>query len=410
MGETLHVTPVMPVDEHHIEYTLDQARVPGALVTSWVPTPTEFALLRMVPAFRGLVRRDPVRLHRRSVRRHFLPDILHDLALRTRGPGSSVPAHDDFFTRVDRQGAAAVNDSTSAIIGREFGSLHSFRQGKKVGAKCIYHLPTSDHGRLKQILCSEHQRYGNICTSTFDPREFDPHRLAMKAEEIALADMILCPSQFVRSTLLAANVPISKIAVQPFGFEQGWLNLPRPPSSKKVVLVGNISARKGAHRLLEVWKEIGAHKTHQLILVGDMHLTPAFLKDYRGMYHHIPKMPREKLRHVYLGADILVLPALAEGLALVILEAVSCGVTLLASKNSGAEGFLKPDEQAVLFDAQDNMALAASLEWALTKPDQARALGERARQMASDWSWSSYRKQLGQLLKPLMSDTAGASS
>ena len=400
--EILHVAPVVPVDEHHIEYALDRMKAAGRLYTSWLPTAMEQALLRNLPLYYQGVRREPVRLHFRDVHRQFMPDIRRSLSLLTRKADSVVEAHDYFFEEIDRRAAQAVGRGTTAVICREFGALHTFRAAHKAGAKCIYHLPTTHHQRLRQILDKESAQYPGVCDATFDPGEFTPRHLARKEEELALADIILCPSEFVKSSLLEAGVPEHKVVVIPFGSESGWLECKRPKSSGTFVLVGNISARKGAHRLIKAWSELGAHHTHQLLLVGDMHLSPTFLRRYEGTYRHLPKVNRDRLRDIYLSADALVLPALAEGFALVILEAMSCGTAILASNNSGAAGFLSDPMDARLFEAQDDDALKDTLMWAIRNPEALQQLGNSARQKAAGWTWNDFENRLISTLQAVL--------
>lgn len=402
MFEVLHVSPVMPVDEHHIEYALDKAGYPGTLETSWVPRPLEHSLMRMVPALRRTLRREPVRLHRRSLVRHLAPDIMRSYDLTVGTMPSVLAAHDAFFRRVDCAAACRIDSRTSAVVGREFGCLHSFRNAAKVDARRIYHLPTSHHQALRQILELEEAAFPGVCRSTFDKGEFQSGRLDDKLEEIALADRIVCPSAFVRQTLLDAGVADARIAVNPFGCEPSWIEEKRRPAGGIFLFVGNVSARKGAHRLLAAWKKLQAWRSHRLILVGDMHLSASFLNDYKGMYEHRPRMPREDLRDLYLSADALVLPALAEGFALVILEALSCGTPVLASLNSGAGGFLEDDKTARLFNAQDDDSLVTALDWALSHPSELEVLGQAGRVKAASHSWGRFERETVAVLRSVL--------
>ena len=396
------MAPVLPPDEHQIEYALDSAGHQGSLVTSWVPTALEYSMLRNVPAFRKRLRREPVRLRVRNVDRHVWPDVRRFIDISLRTFPSTLLAHDAFFERVDRHAQKLVSSDTRVIIGREFGCRLAFQRGREHDVSCVYHLPTVHHETLRGILGREQQLFPDICRSTFDPFEFQPQRLLNKRAEIDMADLILCPSQFVEQSLLNEGIEAEKIQVTPFGGEAAWLDVPRAlTASKTFVFVGNISARKGAHRLLQVWKQLGAYRTHNLLLVGEMHLKPAFLRDYAGLYQHLPRMPREDLRDIYLRADALVLPALAEGFALVIHEALSCGTPVLASQNSGAADFLN-GEQARLFTAQDNDSLAAALDWALGHPLELATMGVAGRLKARQWSWRSFKQLVQNKINALL--------
>ncbi|MDB6005214.1 MAG: glycosyltransferase [Prosthecobacter sp.] len=391
-NKIIHVAPVLPPDEHQIEYALDSAGHQGTLVTSWIPTTFEYAMLRNLPVFRKRLRREPVRLRLRKADRHAWPDIRRFIDINLRTYPSTLLAHDAFFERVDRHAQKLISSETRVVIGREFGCRLAFLRARENGVSCVYHLPTVHHETLREILGREQELFSDVCRSTFDPFEFQGERLLNKRAEIDMADAILCPSKFVEQSLLKEGIEAAKIKVAPFGGEAAWLDVPRAQgTSPTFVFVGNISARKGAHRLLQVWKQLQAYRTHKLLLVGEMHLKPSFLRNYSGLYEHLPRMPREDLRDIYLRASALVLPALAEGFALVIQEALSCGTPVLASQNSGAAGFLN-DEQARLFKAQDNDSLATSLEWALTHPAELAAMGEAGRLKARQWSWRSFKR------------------
>ena len=399
MKEILHVSPVMPVDERHIEYALDSAGVQGSLVTSWLPRKWEQRVFRAARPENIFLRREPLQLLQRHVMRQFTPDILRSFKLAT--GHSPIPCHDELFRRVDRASASLVTPSTRAVIGREVGCLESFSRAKEFRATCIYHMPTPHHDTVRAILARERSVFGDICRSTFDPLEFESKRVDDKIAELRLADHVWCPSQFVKTSLARTGMDPGKIAVMPFGGEVTWLQLQRPKPDGTFLLVGNISARKGAHRLLKAWKSLKAYRTNRLVFIGPMHLSPRFLKDYNGMYEHLPRMPRSKLARYYLRASALVLPALAEGFALVVLEALSCGAPVLVSQNSGAAGFLN-DNEARFFEAGEDEPLLAALDWALSHPDELEDMGRAGRHRVAAWSWDMFENSVLQQLRSLM--------
>jgi starch synthase len=406
MSEILHVTPVMPVDEHHIEYALDSSLCAGSLATSWVPGPVSSAMMKMVPFLRRHMRRDPVRLRSRHLVKHFWPDIRRTVDLRAGLLGTDLLAHDAFFERIDQAASRLVTQQTSLVIGREFGCARTFSRAREFGAGRVYHLPTTHHARLQRILNFEQEQFPGVCGATFVESEFQPDRLQRCQREIELADRIICPSSFVRESLVEAGVDESRISLVPFGCETSWIDQKRGPAGNTFVFVGNISARKGAHRLLRAWKSLKAHHSHRLLLIGDMHLSPAFLKDFVGVYEHVPRLPREDLRDVYLNAQALVLPALAEGFALVILEALSCGTPVLASRNSGAAGFLTDGEDAMLYEAQNDEALCQTLDYALRHPAELRQIGDQGRSKARAWTWKSFEHKFMEAIRAMV-HTAG---
>jgi len=283
------------------------------------------------------------------------------------------------------------------VLGREDACLSSFQKARELGITRLYDLPTAYFRTVQKLLDQELAQFPDVDPVTTDPREYASDRAERKENELALADQILCPSSFVRQSLLDAGVDASKIHCIPHAAIQEWLDIPVPEHRPPIFLfVGQISLRKGAHRLLQVWKKIKAYRTHRLRLIGPMRLTDTFLRDYAGLYEHVPSLPRHALPKEYAQARALVLNSSSEGLAMVILEAISCGTPVLASRNTGGEDILSDGIEGRFFDFGDDDALMAALDWGLSHPQELAEMGRRARLRAALWTWREYRNHFMQ--------------
>jgi glycosyltransferase involved in cell wall biosynthesis len=91
-------------------------------------------------------------------------------------------------------------------------------------------------------------------------------------------------------------------------------------------------------------------------------------------------------------ADLFVLPTLAEGMALVHLEAMACGVPVITTPNCGSvvrdglEGFIVP--------IRDPRALADRTQQLLEDRDLRQRMGAAARKRARDYTWARYGERL----------------
>jgi glycosyltransferase involved in cell wall biosynthesis len=133
-----------------------------------------------------------------------------------------------------------------------------------------------------------------------------------------------------------------------------------------------------------------------------MRLSNKFLSGFYGVYHHAGRLPRRSLKDQYLQASCFVLPALAEGFAMVILESLSCGTPIVASRNSGAEGFICEGEEGLLHDAQDDEQLCHALEEMLTRPKRCREMANNCLQKARSWTWNEYRAEFVKFIRALI--------
>jgi glycosyltransferase involved in cell wall biosynthesis len=131
------------------------------------------------------------------------------------------------------------------------------------------------------------------------------------------------------------------------GYERSGLN-------KTIVFSGALERRKGVHILLEAWKTI--HKEFpdvHLIILGDgpekayLH---AMAKDlnisdsitFKGQVNNVT----DYLHNAY----IFVLPSLQEGLPNSLLEAMACGLPVIASKIGGVIDIVENGRSGILFE------------------------------------------------------------
>lgn len=180
-------------------------------------------------------------------------------------------------------------------------------------------------------------------------RKFITERQAKREiEEFSLADIIICPSDFVRRSLIKVGVEEERIKVVPYGVRaleaddvlkpeaESGLPVLKDPEILSLVFVGGISYRKGVDLLLDVVDtlEPGQLKIHFFGTIVDSPLEGRLLRSRNSSYHG--KVDNKLVRRFVTMCDALVLPSRCEGSATVIYEALSAGVPVYVSHESGA--------------------------------------------------------------------------
>lgn len=103
---------------------------------------------------------------------------------------------------------------------------------------------------------------------------------------------------------------------------------------------------------------------------------------------------RRELTRLYQRADVVVFPSLSDGFGLVILEAMSSGVPVVATTSSGGPDAIEDGANGLLVQPGDSNAIATALE-RLMDSDLRLELGVRARQRAlSEFSLEAYGARL----------------
>jgi glycosyltransferase involved in cell wall biosynthesis len=98
---------------------------------------------------------------------------------------------------------------------------------------------------------------------------------------------------------------------------------------------------------------------------------------------------REALRDLYLRADCFVNPSHYEGMPNVALEAMACGLPVIASRVVGNDAVVRDGETGTLYPPGDAQALQSAMAELASAPDLARRLGAAGREWVErDFSWS----------------------
>ncbi|OYY64238.1 MAG: hypothetical protein B7Y51_04685, partial [Burkholderiales bacterium 28-67-8] len=114
---------------------------------------------------------------------------------------------------------------------------------------------------------------------------------------------------------------------------------------------------------------------------------------------HVAHQTRAALAQRYRASDVFVLPTLVEGMPLVVLEAMACGLPVIVTANGpgdlvrdGVEGFVIPE--------RDPHALADRLERLYRDPKLRVLMGQRAAARARAYSWDAYAGKALRVLSP----------
>ena len=162
---------------------------------------------------------------------------------------------------------------------------------------------------------------------------------------------------------------------------------PRLADRRQILCVGRLDdPRKNVGLLLEALARLPdpLRATSRLLLAGSAGPTPDFwlraqALGLRDSVEFVASPSEEKLVRMYQRAAVFVLPSDEEGLGIVILEAMACGVPVVATRCGGPEGVITDGTDGFLVPRDDAVALAARLQALLDSHTLNEALGRSAR-------------------------------
>ncbi len=200
---------------------------------------------------------------------------------------------------------------------------------------------------------------------------------------------LIVASHYMRSELLRNGVRTSRIAVHP----------PVPPPTKtsvsptfcaenRLVYAGQIARGKGVDVLL---RSLARVKTsYECIILGEGHHRAhcESLSKQLGLterVHFRGYVPQDELSSIYEGASMAVMSSVwPEPFGATGLEAMGCGLPVVAFDAGGIADWLRDGENGFLIPWMDQEGFAAAVETLLKDKAQARSFGERGRVIAED--------------------------
>jgi glycosyltransferase involved in cell wall biosynthesis len=299
----------------------------------------------------------------------------------------------------DRAVARTGLNEINAIYGYEYSSLATFDEAKRHGLACIYEVPSPEHEFVEALIQHEIERFPELDNGTrnyFRRRQI--RRSERRRQEWALADVVIVNSTITRNSYAAAGFDVQKVRVIPLGappvYECAVQARGGEQHPLRVLWVGTLSIRKGAHYLLSAWKNFVQAGDATLDVYGAIGLPDRMMRDLPPSIRIYPTIPRSELSSRYYSADVLVFPTLCDGFGMVITEAFAHGLPVITTRQAGAVDLVRHGENGLIIAPADSHALYEALQWCATHRTQLKAMRQLAVETARAGQWENYRKTL----------------
>ena len=340
----------------------------------------------------------------KKIKRAWLPEISRRIAGRLGVSGERTnQLHNELFAR------------EAEIMASECDVLHfvhsvgwrAARHAKRQGAKVICDM-REEHPRFQEKILSEEAERLGIEYSGPGPGIRD-----RVLEEIDLADYIFCPSSYARRTFLEQGVRPEQVVVCPYGVDPESFGVNENPRRKEpftILFLGRVCMRKGLHYLLEGFREAGLGGA-RLILAGpvDSAYRP-ILDQYQGLFEETGAIPHPQVREQYLRADVFVMPSLADSFGLVVSEAMSTGLPVIVSQNTGMADLITDGREGFIVPIRDSRAIADKLTDLYQDRERCASMGRAAIMTARKLDWNTYQGACGEFYESLFGKSVTANS
>jgi glycosyltransferase involved in cell wall biosynthesis len=209
-----------------------------------------------------------------------------------------------------------------------------------ITAKKLFGIPTIAYVRGADWYFSKKEFFGRMIIS----------------QVLKRSDLILVQTGKIKREVLE-EFPKTRIKVIP----NGIYPYEKKATGKNVIYVGNLFERKGIRYLISAMKGLD----EKLVIAGNGPMESELKKQAEGRKNirFTGYIPTERVRDFMCeNGKILVLPAIrGEGLPNVILEAMSVGIPVIATRVAGIPDVVKDGETGILVEPRDSEALREAI-------------------------------------------------
>ncbi len=223
------------------------------------------------------------------------------------------------------------------------------------------------------------------------------------------AAVTACSSE-LRDAAIALGTPERRTHLLPWGADP---DIFQPPAKEKeqetftIAALGRMVPKKGFEHLLEAWAQIAEQFPQaRLCIGGDGPLLETLRNEARhlgidGQTDLPGRISWNRVPHFLAAADVFVLPSRRDragnidGLPTVLLEAMSCGLPVVASDLGGIPLVIEDEINGYLVPPGDIDALGQHLNTLLNNKQERERLGQAARALVVEsFNWNNIARQL----------------
>jgi glycosyltransferase involved in cell wall biosynthesis len=220
---------------------------------------------------------------------------------------------------------------------------------------------------------------------------FEPYRWRID-EKVAHAKFVSTISHYARSQTMFFSDPAhwDKIRIIHCGVSPDLYAAPRPPNDGelRMVFVGRISPVKGLRVLLSAMPDLIADIPNlRLVLVGDGPDRVKLEEIAKPLGDHVTftgYLSQTDVAATLQSADICVLPSFAEGVPVVLMEALASRIPAIATRVAGVSELVEDGQSGLLVAPGDVESLKAAIKTLAHDPELRARMGEIGRAKVID--------------------------
>lgn len=284
-------------------------------------------------------------------------------------------------------------------------AVATIQAAHEVGCLCSREVPNTHTANAYVEAARESQIIGVPMHGDHSHKP-DSRRLQLEEREYAEADILMVPSSHVAETFLAQGVDEARLGRHQYGYDPARFNTQGRVDSEgrpfTAVFVGSAEPRKGLHYALQAWISANPPKGSRFLVAG------RFVHGYRRYIARWLDNPSieclgfvESVPDLLRASDILLLPSVEEGSALVTYESQACGCIPIVSSAAGA--LLTSSLAGFTHTPRDVGALTRNVQELVSEPDTLARLRRDVIVWSANLTWDAAARRMVEIYEHSLS-------
>ncbi|MCA9073895.1 MAG: glycosyltransferase family 4 protein [Planctomycetaceae bacterium] len=267
----------------------------------------------------------------------------------------------EFANNVVAEGLGEAN----VVYGYSSAALELFQAAKRKDIMCVLDHATAPKRFEDRLTAQQASRYEGWSSAPPLKDRWVNEYADRQHAEAELADVIVCGSTFVKNAVDQESRQGTKCRIVPLGLRKLPENV-RPKSSSKgrrlrILFVGDEAIRKGIGDLCRAIELFGTDRCNVRV-AGNIDLSEYGRAQASRTVELLGAVPRSEMRKQYEWADVCLLPSVSDTFGLVILEAMSLGVPVITTPNTGGADVVTEGVNGYIVPVMSPETIAARMD------------------------------------------------
>ena len=285
-------------------------------------------------------------------------------------------------------------NSDFLLLGFGNSSSHIIKKAKAKGNKTIYFVSTVGISFMEKNLKEEYAKLG--LSKLFEQQKTGSLIRKAMDESIKMADYVGAVSSYCKKTYVEEGVDESKIFVCYAGADTKVFSPKNVKKDKFIVLcVAYQFLFKGVRYLIDAYNSLELNNSELWILgSGDRKYAERFVNVKKNNIF-LKSIDEFKLPDIYNQCRIFCIPTLSDGMPLVLLQAMACGLPAICTKYSIAPDLITEGQEGFIVEPSDTKTISNKIKFFYDNPDITSIMGKKARKrIEENFTWDHVSERI----------------